>query len=246
MAKNTGLDMAEQLDINSDLGEGGGFDSQLMKWINSCNIACGGHIGDENSMERAVEQALENEVKIGAHPAYPDKENFGRQSIQISAGDLRDSLDEQLQNFSAILNRKNAGLHHIKPHGALYNDLKTEASKAEILVGFLEKNYPENILYVPPESEVEKIAQNRINTWTEGFADRNYNGDLSLVSRQKENAVITDENAVLERMKLLQNEGKIKTISGNEISVNFDTICVHGDTENALNLVKQIAETLAE
>jgi|AntDeeMinimDraft_4_1070355.scaffolds.fasta_scaffold03765_3 UPF0271 protein len=236
--------MKKKLDINSDLGEGGGFDAELMRYINSCNIACGGHYGSQNSMEKTIDLALENKVNIGAHPAYPDKENFGRKPMEISSGNLRKTLEKQLSDFSQILSQKKAVLHHIKPHGALYNDLKTDAEKAELLVAFLAKNYPNIILFVPPESAVEKIAKGRLTTWQEGFADRNYNYDLSLVSRQNQNAVITDEKAVLERMQLLQNEQKIETLSGKKVSVNFDTICVHGDTENAVNLVKKMVDVL--
>lgn len=230
----------KSININCDLGEGGNFDAELMPLINSCNIACGGHFGNAETMKTAVGQAAENKVNIGAHPAYPDKENFGRKKMQLSPENLGEELLQQISGLQKIMEGTGQKLHHIKPHGALYNNLKTDRKEAEIVVETVKKIDRGVILFVPPQSAIEEIAQGEIPIWREGFADRNYNEDLSLVSRDSDRALITDPRKIADRIKRIQEKQEILTLNGNAIPVEFDTLCVHGDTENALNLVQEI------
>lgn len=232
------------IDINCDMGEGLGIEHLFMPYITSCNIACGGHAGTKETMKRVVDMAIEHNVNIGAHPAYPDKENFGRKSMNISSEDLIDSIREQVHSLNDIVESSGGSLNHIKPHGALYNEVAEDMDQArvffEAINGF--KEYCE--LYILSNSFAVTVArQKNFRVKEEAFADRNYNNDLSLVSRVKENAVLTDPDCVLEHVKSIVN-GKVKTIDGNLVSIHADTFCIHSDTKNAVHLVKTLYEKL--
>lgn len=230
-----------QIDINCDLGEGLPNDAELMPYISSCNIACGGHAGTVETIDKTIALALKNKVKIGAHPSYPDKENFGRKLMQISPNELQKSLENQLQLFIDRLKLQNAKLHHIKAHGALYNASAKDKSIAEIIIKSV-KSIAENVfLYVPFNSKIEKIAkENNLNIKYEAFIDRNYNENGSLVSRDKENAVITNPKEALQHLLKMVKNQQIQTISGKKITTKADTFCIHGDHKNAIGLLKYL------
>lgn len=232
----------QNIDLNADIGEGMPFDKEIIKLVSSCNIACGGHTGDDNSILKTMKLAKSNQTKIGAHPSYPDRHNFGRQSMQISIRKLIESIDLQLYNFSKIIKKLNANWHHIKFHGALYHDLIHDKTKAEALVYLIENKYKHISLYVPPNSVIKTIAINRIKVEVEGFADRAYNDDLSLVPRSKPFSVLTNTEEVVAQVlnKILHK--KIKTVSGEWMPISVDTICLHGDNPKALELVKSIVK----
>ena len=180
------------IDINCDVGEGLNNEHLLMPYISSCNIACGGHAGDKKTMAHVVSLASKYNVKIGAHPSYPDKENFGRKSIQISNEDLKESILNQVNSLEEVMNRFNVKLHHIKPHGALYNDLANDQFLALRFLKIIDKYKVTCFLYAPYGSAIAKEAKkNSFNIIYEVFADRNYNEDLSLVSRQHTSAILT-------------------------------------------------------
>ncbi|MFS4483286.1 5-oxoprolinase subunit PxpA [Hyunsoonleella sp. 2307UL5-6] len=233
------------IDINADLGEGIGNEAQLMPLISSCNIACGGHAGDEFSMQLAVKLAQAQKVKIGAHPSFPDKKNFGRLSMDLSSAALFKTIEDQINSLVAILKKENATLHHIKPHGALYNKATTDPKIASVIIEVIKAIHLPVYLYVPYNSIIAKIAiENRIPIVYEAFADRNYNDDLTLVSRLKDNAVLHNPDAVFEHVFRMTSKGKVKTIIGNYKEIKANTFCIHGDNPKALELVNILRHKL--
>lgn len=231
--------------INCDMGEGIDNDAEIMSYINYCNVACGGHSGDLNSMSETIELALKNEVKIGAHPSYPDKTNFGRKSIEISNHALIEAVRKQIDDLIEIARNKNTTLSHIKPHGALYNDIASSNELAQVFINAIAP-YKTNLkLFVPYKSEIERVAiHNNFNIIYEVFADRNYNEDLSLVSRNQKNAVIVNLNDATKSIEGIINTGKISTVLNSEIRIKAETFCVHSDSENALEFVKGIKQLI--
>lgn len=232
------------IDINCDLGEGGLFDDKIMPLISSCNIACGGHFGTMASMSSSIDLAILNGKHIGAHPSYPDKKHFGRVSIDISNADLKDSIKTQLTGFKNILSVRNATLHHVKPHGALYNDIARNEERARVVVESILEVDDAVILFVPPHSAVQALAKDKLKTWTEGFADRNYNPDYSLVSRSKPDAILHDKQKVLARVIEVVTRQQLTALDGIVLESYFDTLCVHSDTENALDILEYLHSSL--
>jgi len=233
------------IDINCDVGEGVINEHLIMPYISSCNIACGGHFGDVTSMDKTIALAIEHKVKIGAHPSFPDKVNFGRKLMQMSNDDLRDSIQNQLDIFLERLFSFDVPLHHIKPHGALYNTIAKDEDLAVLFIEITKKYLKDVFLYVPYQSVIEEIAlKNNIKIKYEAFADRNYNDDLSLVSRNTPNALLIDEKEVLNHVLFMIKHQKVNTISGLEKEIKADTFCVHSDTKNALEIVRYLNENL--
>jgi UPF0271 protein len=234
-----------KIDINCDVGEGIENEHLLMPHISSCNIACGGHFGTATTIDKTIQLAKEHQLKIGAHPSFPDKENFGRKLLVISDDDLKTSIQNQLDLFLERLSFFDEKLHHIKPHGALYNVIAIDEKLAILFIQIIKKYMKDVFLYVPYNSVIELVAlQNNINIKYEAFADRNYHDDLTLVSRTSENALITDEKEVFRHVLNMIKTGKVKTISTSEKVIKVDTFCFHGDTENASEIVKYVSENL--
>lgn len=235
----------KKIDINCDVGEGVDNETVLLPFIQSCNIACGAHAGDEQLMRKIVKLSLENNIKIGAHPSYPDKENFGRKSINIPAKELMFSIQFQINLLNNIILEEGGILFHIKPHGALYNDI---AKNRALSLTFLEaiKSYKNSVKLVVPFNSI--IAKNALKQGFEiiyeAFADRNYNDDLSLVSRNETNAVLTDINEIEKHVKGMLFNNEVVTISGKKKVIIADTFCVHSDTDNAVEIVKKLAELI--
>lgn len=233
------------IDINVDAGEGIGNESQLMPYIASCNIACGGHAGDFNTMQNVVKLAQQYRVKIGAHPSFPDKENFGRQPMDLSYAALFSSIKSQIDDLIKVLNRENALLHHIKPHGALYNLAAVDEPIAKVIIEVMKSIALPLKLYVPYKSVIADLAlKENIQITYEAFADRNYNTDLSLVSRSEKNALIEDFDLVFEHVFKMISEEKVKTIQDSEIDIIAETFCVHGDHPKAVDLIKNLNKKL--
>jgi len=236
--------MNYSIDLNADLGEGKANDEALLKYVSSCNIACGGHIGNRSSILKTIQLAEKYNVKIGAHPSYPDSENFGRKSLDLPIDNLVESIDNQLFLFQQCIHETKAEWHHVKFHGALYNDLKTDTNKALALVNLIQKKYKGITLFVPPNSVVQTIAEYKVPIKIEGFADRAYNEDLSLVSRQKPHAVYSSTKDVTHQVKTMVLENEIKTVNSKTIPIDVDTICIHGDTPKALEMVEILVSEL--
>lgn len=233
------------VNLNCDLAEGGKNDERLMPLISSCNIACGGHYGNASSVKEAVKLALQNNVKIGAHPSYPDKVNFGRKPIKIDSNTLEETLKEQISLVKQTVENLGGKLHHIKPHGALYNQLKHDKEIAEAVVKLILEMGKELVLFVPPKSIIKETAiKNNLKTFTEGFADRAYKTDLSLVSRAKTGAILHDKNAIFKQVLAMVKDQKILLENGSKIYANFDTICVHSDTPNSVEILRYLHQQL--
>ncbi len=229
------------MDINIDVGEGVGNESKLMPYVSSCNIACGGHAGSSQTMRKVVRLAKKHNVKIGAHPSFPDKENFGRKPMDMACVALFNSLKEQIYSLKTILEEENVLLHHIKPHGALYNMAASNIKTATVIIEVVKSIAQPVKLYVPYKSVIEDLAiQNNIPITYEAFADRNYNNDLTLVSRSENNALIHDADEMFEHVYRMMKLQKVKTIQGLEVSIKAETFCIHGDNLHAENLLKKL------
>lgn len=233
------------IDINADVGEGLNNEAQLMPFLSSCNIACGGHAGDIETMTSVVKLAKQHKVKIGAHPSFPDKANFGRSEIQMSAADLYASIKSQIRALQKVLHAENAQLHHIKPHGALYNLAAKDEKIAKVIIEVIKSIALPIELYAPYQSTIAQIATNEnINVICEAFADRNYNKDLSLVSRNEMNAIIENKDKILNHVLRMIKHQKVRTINDDEMTIKASTYCVHGDTKNAIEIVEYLNKEL--
>ena len=227
--------------INSDLGEGTGVEKDIMPFLNSCSIACGGHTGDKSSMTDTILIAKKYDVNIGAHPSYPDKENFGRKNISISNADLSNSLMSQIDDLERIARSLETSLNHIKLHGALYNLSANDLETASIIIKLMRFKYSDKILYVPYGSLISELAiENNVKIYYEVFLDRNYNNDLSLVSRENNNSMILDHQKMLKRLENVINDNKIQTIGGDYKKILADTFCVHGDSLEIASVIRNL------
>ncbi|MEJ1221753.1 5-oxoprolinase subunit PxpA [Sediminicola sp. 1XM1-17] len=235
----------DYIDINCDVGEGVGNEESLFPFISSCNIACGGHAGDEETMKRIVLLAKKEKVKIGAHPAYPDKENFGRVSLAIPSETLKSTILEQISKLMLILDGQGLELHHIKAHGALYNDIAKDETLASIFLDAVENFKESTFIFVPYRSVLEKEALKRgFKIMVEAFGDRNYNRDLSLASRSTPNALIQEPREVLEHMTNMVKNNKVVTVQGTTENMEAETFCIHGDTPTALQILVYLSKEL--
>ena len=233
------------IDINCDVGEGIGNEKDLLPLISSCNIACGGHAGDLQTMTDVIRLAFENKVKIGAHPSYPDRENFGRKSMEISEDKLIESIQKQLTDFTSILEKENIQLHHIKAHGALYNDIAKDIVLAKVFLKAIEKFKNNFFIYVPFNSIIEhECLKQNFNIKHEAFGDRNYNADLSLVSRKLPNALLQDPQDVLIHLVRMLRKKQLKTYDDTLMNIEADTFCIHGDTPSAVQILMYLTEEL--
>ncbi|TVZ25299.1 UPF0271 protein [Gillisia sp. Hel_I_86] len=228
--------------INCDLGEGGKYDAQLMPHISACNIACGGHAGDAETMLKTVSLAMENKVEIGAHPSYPDRENFGRQSLDISEKELKRSIQEQLFLLAEIVKKQGGKLTHIKPHGALYNDAARDEKIAQTVLDAILESGLDLMLYAPENSMISRLAEGKIPVLFEAFADRNYNPNFSLVSRAKNNALITQKEAVFKHLYSMFFKGEIVCEKSIKIPSRAATFCLHSDTPNSVEILEYLVE----
>lgn len=230
------------MDINCDVGEGLKNESELFPLISSCNIACGGHAGDEQSMRDVVLLAKKHNLNIGAHPSYPDKKNFGRKKIKISIKELKESIESQIITLVNVLGKEKLKMNHIKAHGALYNFSSYDKETAIVIIDLVKKLNVK--LYVPYNSLIFKLAKDEgINTMIELFLDRNYNTDYSLVSRSNKKALITNPKDMLDHVENILNN-KIVTINNFNIDVKFDTLCVHGDNPGAIKMLQSLNQQL--
>lgn len=220
-------------------------DKHIMSFISSCNIACGGHYGDEKSVRTALQLALNHGVKAGAHPSFEDKENFGRLFMDVSRSRFRESVTQQMHLFTQTAQQVGVELHHIKMHGALYHATAYREDFSDWLVEWMKDFYSETILYVPPESLLEKkCVKNKIPYMREAFADRYYDAQGKLVARSLPNALITDYKVAAQQIAVLVKKQKVTSIEGVSNRLAADTICLHGDnlglTTSLEYLVKEL------
>ncbi len=239
--------------LNCDMGESFGVwkmgaDEQIMPYIDMANLACGFHASDAVTMNRSVQLAKTHNVTIGAHPSYQDLVGFGRRSMQCTLEEIKSIVLYQLGAISAFCKSHHVPIAYVKPHGALYNDMmKDENIYKAILsaISSFDKNIRLMILSTPKNEEYEHTAKMyAIDLIYEVFADRNYNDDGTLVSRTNPNAVIHDELELVSRLVNLKEKNFIQSINGVKLFLKADTICVHGDNENAVNFIQLIKKAL--
>lgn len=221
------------IDMNADLGEGDPYDAELLTIVSSCNVACGGHAGDESSMIATVAAAIANGVAVGAHPAYPDREGFGRRSGFQSGDALLESLLTQIRSLDAIVTRLGAKLTHVKPHGALYNDAVNDRGLADTIAAALLASGPQLALVGLADSELQHAAKRHaLGFIREGFVDRAYQDNGQLLPRSEPGAVHKSLELVLPQAMALV--GKV------------DTLCIHGDTPDAAEVARAVRTRLEE
>jgi len=244
--------MAKVVDLNCDMGESFGNykigqDDEVIKYITSSNIACGFHAGDPNVMRYTVKLAKKNNVSIGAHPGFPDLQGFGRRKMDISPEEIKNLITYQIGALQAIAKTEGMSLQHVKPHGALYNIIENDKKLGQAVAEAVFKIDKNLILVGLANSEIIDIALKLgLKVAREGFADRVYNSDGTLVKRSIPGSVISDPDLIAQRVVKMINQQKVETIDGKTINLQIDTICLHGDNKNALNVIKAIRKILAE
>ncbi|MGN0568641.1 MAG: LamB/YcsF family protein [Acutalibacteraceae bacterium] len=240
----------KKIDLNCDLGESFGnykigLDDEVIRHISSANVACGFHASDPLVMQKTVALAKENGVCIGAHPGFPDLVGFGRRNMSVSPSEAKALVQYQIGALDAFCKAAGVKLCHVKPHGALYN----MAGKDEILAqavceGIFEYDSNLILLGLSGSKMIEAGKKIGLRTANEVFADRAYEDDGSLVARSKPGAVITDENLAVSRVVEMVKNGRVTSITGNEIEIKADSICLHGDGVKAVEFAKRIKEEL--
>ncbi len=239
--------MALRIDFNSDLGESYsvyeyGENEEIMKYISSANVACGWHGGDPLVMRKTVRMAKSRRVGVGAHPSYPDQLGFGRRVIPLSYEETRDYCVYQIGALWAFCKAEGVPLQHVKPHGAFYNVLVKDPEGAKAVAEAMVEVDPKLIMLALPGSELDKAARAvGLRVAREAFADRAYNDDGTLVSRQIPGSVIADPLVAAQRFVDFC-KGKVFTITGKELKLEVDSICLHSDTEGAPGHAKAIFE----
>lgn len=233
------------IDLNCDMGEGASIDALLMPYLSSCSIACGGHYGDIDSIKKTITLAQLNNIKIGAHPSYPDPKNFGRKCIKLSPKALKSSLESQLSLFIDCCKNLQVEIHHIKPHGALYNDMFDNISVVSVFLDVIKNLTPNVYIYCLPNSLLEKEA-NRIGIKVkrEGFMDRAYTFEGKLLSRNIEKAVLTEKEQIGRQVLSIIQNREVTSADGHTVPLSIETLCLHGDNENALLIIKHINKLL--
>ena len=233
------------IDLNADLGEGDEFDVEMMRVVSSCNIACGGHAGDAASMAVTVDLATANDVAIGAHPSYPDRAGFGRTTAFCAGEELHNSLLKQIDTLKQIGRDGGREISHVKPHGALYNDAAQDRELADIVVRAALETCPDASVVGPPQGALRDAAlQAGVNYIAEGFVDRAYAADGTLVPRTEPNAVHSDMNTITTQALRLATEGEVTAENGDLVSVPAQTLCLHGDTSNAGEIGRAVRDVL--
>ena len=230
----------KRIDLNADLGEmdtpeGHASDAAILGVVSSAPIACGGHAGDRDTMRRAVGEALRNGVRIGAHPAYPDRANFGRQpGFPISHEDLQNTLMEQVTTLAEVAAEAGAEVAYVKPHGALYNDAVADAGLADVVAQTVAALDPNLALMGAPNSEMGRAAESAgLAFLPEGFIDRRYSDAGHLVSRRQSNAILDTDAERLVQMESLVRDGEVVSETGRRIALGVATLCLHGDSPGA-------------
>ena len=239
-----------EINLNCDLGEKSKHhsnenDPDLLKIVNSANVACGYHAGDEETMREVVEISKQNNVSIGAHPSFNDPENFGRKRINLGADEIAKLVIDQYEILQNIASKLDEKVSHIKPHGALNNMACEDLELATILAKTI-YSIDKDIIYLVPTGSKMEIAAKKLNMKIacEIFADRNYEDDGTLVSRSKDHALITDPERAKEHVFSMVKNQILNCHSGKQIPCEIDSICIHGDNSSSLSTAKKVRENL--
>ena len=241
-----------EININCDLGEKSKLhsnesDPELLKIVNSANIACGYHAGDENTMNEVIKISKNNGVSIGAHPSFKDPENFGRERMNLSNNEIRKLIIDQYEILENIAIKHGENVTHIKPHGALNNMACEDIELATTLAKAINEISKELIYLVPTGSKMEEAAKKlNMKIACEIFADRNYEDDGNLVSRKKPHALITNPDEAKKHVLSMVKNQALNCHSGKQIPCEIDSVCIHGDNVSSLNTAKSIKLNLVE
>jgi UPF0271 protein len=239
-----------KVDINCDYGESYGIyklsdNEEILKYATSLNVACGFHGGDPVVMDKTVKSALKMGVSVGAHPGYPDLMGFGRRHIKLSPIEAKAYMKYQIGALKGFVESYGGKLQHVKPHGDLYNDAAKDYELAYAIAEAVYEIDKELIFFgISNQKTIEAAKEIGLKTANEVFADREYNDDGTLVSRSIKNSVITDKDRCIDRVIKMVKHNYVETINGKKIEIIPDTICVHGDNEKSLELIKNIRESL--
>ncbi|HOA19682.1 MAG: LamB/YcsF family protein [Sedimentibacter sp.] len=241
-----------KVDLNSDVGESFGnyklgLDSEVLKYVSSANIACGWHAGDAMVMQKTVDFAIKEDTCIGAHPGFPDLMGFGRREMKVTKEEAKNYVKYQIGALWAFAKSCGTQLQHVKAHGGLYNMAAKDPELAMAIAEAIYEVDKDLILMGLANSEMIKAGKAvGLKTANEVFADRAYNTDGTLVSRKLEGSMITDETLALTRVVRMVKEGKVQAITGEDIDIKADSICVHGDNPKAVEFVKTIRKALED
>ena len=241
-----------EININCDLGEKSKLhsnkrDPDLLKIVNSANVACGYHAGDEETMNQVVKISKENGVSIGAHPSFNDPENFGRKRMNLTSSEIKKLIIEQYEILQKISSKYGENVTHIKPHGALNNMACEDIELANTLAKTIRDINKDLIYLVPTGSKMEQAAKKlNMKIACEIFADRNYEDNGNLISRSKPNALITDPEQAKKHVLNMVKDQAINCLSGKKIPCKIDSVCIHGDNESSLDTAKSIKKNLLE
>jgi len=240
------------IDLNCDMGElpeaiADGMQEALMRSITSVNIACGGHAGDEQTMKTTIEQALRWKLAIGAHPGYPDRANFGRLELKLPADEIATSIFEQVRALAEVASRCGARVVHVKPHGALYNQaVRNRELAAAIAEGVARWSREVVLVGLAGSLMLDVFREAGFAVAAEAFADRRYEADGTLRSRKFDDALIRNPEEAAWQALGIAERGVVIASDGSEVSVNAQTICIHGDTPGAPEIAATVARSLRE
>jgi len=239
-----------RIDLNCDMGElpeaiADGTQEALLRSITSANVACGGHAGDERTMHTTIEQAMRAGVAVGAHPGYPDRENFGRLELKMSAEAVANSIYEQVRALAGVAAKCGAKLVHVKPHGALYNQAVKNRELAEAIAQGVAKLSKDLVLMGLAESPMLGVFREAgFAVAAEAFADRRYEPDGTLRSRKFENALIRDPAEAAKQALSIAQRGMVTAHDGTVVKLTAQTICIHGDTPGSVQIAVAVAQAL--
>jgi UPF0271 protein len=239
-----------EININCDLGEKSKYhsienDPELLNIVNSANIACGYHAGDEETMNMVIKISKSNGVSIGAHPSFNDPENFGRKRINLTSSEINKLITNQYEILQKVAQKHNEKVTHIKPHGAL-NNMACENFELANTIAKAINNIDKNIIFLVPTGSQMEIAAKKLNMKIacEIFADRNYEDDGNLVSRSKDHALITDPEVAKKHVLSMVKNQALNCYSGKQMPCEIDSVCIHGDNQSSLATAKSIRENL--
>ncbi|WP_134702075.1 5-oxoprolinase subunit PxpA [Ammoniphilus sp. YIM 78166] len=238
-----------QIDLNCDLGESFGayqigMDEEILPFVSSANIACGFHAGDPGVMRKTVKLALENGVAIGAHPGLPDLQGFGRRNMNVSTQEAYDMVVYQFGALQAFVRAEGGVVRHLKPHGALYNMAAVNPQLSEAIAEAVYRVDPQCILFGLSGSELVRAGKRiGLQTAHEVFADRTYQKDGTLTPRNQPGALVVDDDQAIQQVIRMVQEGKVRSQQGDVISIEADTVCIHGDGPHALQFARRIRDS---
>ena len=233
------------VDLNADLGEGGAFDAELLQIVSSVNIACGWHAGDAATMQATVAQAMRHGVAIGAHPSYLDRANFGRSEMNLPLETVYAEVLYQVGALAAIVRAQGGRLHHVKPHGALYNQAARDPALARAIADAVRAVDPNLALYgLAGSASITAASATGLRAISEVFADRGYQANGSLVPRSSPGALIDDTQEAVARTLRMVREGAVVAVDGSRVAIAAETVCLHGDGAHALDFARALREAL--